>query len=132
MKYLKTALSKVASAVVLRAEGLSLNATARVLQTQAKTIRECEKRFSGQKSALKLYALVHQFICLTLEADEIYTRVGKNRPPKQSQGWTFLVMDRASRFILEMECNSQDQTQFLGIMTDLVEQIENSQDITIF
>jgi hypothetical protein len=46
-----------------------------------------------------LFALTHQFLQQIIEGDELYTRVKKNVAPDESQGWTIVLMDRATRFI---------------------------------
>jgi len=45
-----------------------------------------------------LYALCHQFISLTFEGDELYTVVGKRGEASHSEGWTAIIMGRASRW----------------------------------
>lgn len=45
-----------------------------------------------------LYSLCHQFIQLIIEGDELYTKIGKNVPPSESEGWTIVLMDRAAFF----------------------------------
>jgi len=37
-----------------------------------------------------------------IEGDELYTRVNKKVAPDASQGWTVVLMDRATRFIWDM------------------------------
>ena len=46
-----------------------------------------------------IYALLHTFLTQLIEGDEVYTKVGKNGPAEASEGWTIILMDRASRFI---------------------------------
>jgi len=69
MQDIKSPISKVASALKLRGEGLGLRATARVLQSNKRTITEWERRFAEQKATLMLYGFCHQFISLTFEGD---------------------------------------------------------------
>jgi hypothetical protein len=42
---------------------------------------------------------VNEFVKLVIEGDELYTKVGKNKEASASEGWTIVLMDRASRFI---------------------------------
>jgi hypothetical protein len=35
---------------------------------------------------------------VTIEADELYTRVGENLPPRESEGWTVTRIERTSRY----------------------------------
>lgn len=120
MENLKTPISKVASVIVLRSEGLGIRATARSLKVKPREVTKWEARFAGQKAALKLYAQVHKFLQLTFEADEVYTRVGKNLPPAESEGWTMVVMERASRYLAELECGIKDQELFEQVLTDVL------------
>src|SRR4030095_9845549 len=56
------------------------------------------------KKTLLLFALTHQFLQQIIEGDELYTRVKKHVAPDASQGWTVVLMDRATRFIWDMHC----------------------------
>ena len=69
-----------------------------------------EENFAQLKPTLKLYLLCHRFISLCFEADEVYIRVHHNRPEHESPGWTIILLERASRFILEAACG-QKETQ---------------------
>jgi hypothetical protein len=62
------------------------------------------KQLTGLKETLLVYALCHQFVQQLVEGDELYTKVGENKPAMASEGWTIVLMDRASRFIWELEC----------------------------
>lgn len=53
---------------------------------------------------LMLYAICHEFISLTFEGDELYTVVGERCKPSDSEGWTAVVMERVSRFIIDERC----------------------------
>lgn len=130
MENLKTPLSKIASAIALRSEGLGLRATGRLLGVSKREVTHWEKRFASQKAALKVYARVHEFLQLTFEADEVYTRVGQNLPPEDSEGWTMVVMERASRYLAELECGPKAQTLFEQVLADLLQL--SGQDIRFF
>ncbi|WP_320041198.1 hypothetical protein [uncultured Desulfobacter sp.] len=101
MNNIKTPISKVVSALRFRGEGLMLQATGRVLRPNKSTILIWKNRFADQKTTLFLYGFCHQFISLTFEGDELYTIFGKRTAPLESEGWTAVVMDRASRFIVK-------------------------------
>jgi hypothetical protein len=47
-----------------------------------------------------LFALTHQFLQQMIEGDELYTRVNKKVAPEVSQGWTVVLMDRATRLVV--------------------------------
>jgi transposase-like protein len=130
MKHLKTAISKVASALKVRSEGLGLRATARVLDVHKETITEWEQKFAGQKDTLMLYAFCHEFVSLTFEGDEIYTIVGKRTDPSSSEGWTAVIMDRASRFIVDQKCGEKDADLFLSVMKSVAKFVDHTKDLT--
>nr|WP_320193811.1 hypothetical protein [uncultured Desulfobacter sp.] len=89
---IKTPISKVASALRLRGEGLGLRATGRVLRLNKSSIALWGNRFADQKSTLLLYGFCHEFISLTFEGDGLYTIVGKRTMPLESEGWTAVIM----------------------------------------
>ena len=79
------------------------------------------------RETLILYALVHEFIQLMIEGDELYTKVNRNEEPSDSEGWTIALMERASRFIWTLECGRKEQRLFLeaiGTFADLFDQTE--------
>jgi hypothetical protein len=47
-----------------------------------------------------------------IEGDEAYTKVQKNVPPEQSPGWTILLLDRARRFIWEIDGGKKERKLF--------------------
>lgn len=130
MKDLKSPLSKVGSVIRVRSEGLGLRATARCFDIHKNTVSEWEKRFAEQKAALMLYTVCHDFIKLSFEGDELYTVVGKRGEPSDSQGWTAVVMERASRFIVEQRCGEKDAAMFRCVMNAVAAYIEQSEDVT--
>ena len=87
-------------------EGLSINATARVFGTSKKSIKRWLERLGSLKETLLLYALCHKFLQQIVEGDELYTKVNSNKPPMESEGWTIVLMERASRFIWELACGA--------------------------
>jgi hypothetical protein len=130
MKGLKSPLSKVAGVIRVRSEGLGQRATGRCFGIHKNTVAEWENKFAGQKSPLMLYTICHQFIKLTFEGDELYTVVGKRGDPSDSQGWTAVVMERASRFIVEQRCGEKDEEMFRSVMNTVAGYIEQSEDVT--
>ena len=91
---LKSSISKVASVLKLRGEGLGVRATGRVMGIHKNTVVDWERRFVSCKDALMLYAFCHEFIKLTFEADELYTIVDKKTKAHASKGWTAIILDR--------------------------------------
>lgn len=130
MEQINSPLSKVAGVLRIRSEGLGLRATARVFGMHKNTVSAWERRFAEQKAPLMLYALCHQFISLTFEGDEIYTVVRKRREASDSEGWTAVVMERASRFIIKQRCGQKDAQLFESVMKTVVAYIKQSDDVT--
>ncbi|HPE62308.1 MAG TPA: hypothetical protein PLB10_18415 [Thiolinea sp.] len=89
-----------------------------------------EKRFVEQKVPLMLYAVCHEFIRLTFEGDELYTVVGKRGEPCDSEGWTVVILERASRFIVEQRCGKKDEAMFRQVMGTIADYIRQSDDLT--
>ena len=119
MQEIKTPISKIGSALRIRSEGMGLNATARVLDCHKGTILEWENRFAEQKKTLMLYAACHEFISLIFEGDELYTVINKRKKPSDSEGWTAVIMERASRFIVDQQCGPKDAELFDSVMTSV-------------
>ena len=78
-----------------------------------------------------MFALTHQFLQQLIEGDELYTRVHKNMPPEESQGWTIVLMDRATRFLWEMQCGRKDRKLFKHAVRLLCEVIKQTGDVTL-
>ena len=112
MAGLKTPVSVIWQVVKARTEGMGLNAAARTFEKAKNTILAWERKFRDLHQVLFLYAVVHEFLALVIEGDEAYTKVQKNVPPDQSSGWTILLVDRASRFIWELDCGKKDRRLF--------------------
>ena len=109
---IKKPISLIIKVIKSRTEGLGLNAACRTFEIAKNTIIDWEMRFLGIKQTLTLYALVQSYLKLTIEGDEVYTRVGKNVPPDDSIGWTVVLMDLASRFLWELQCGKKDRKLF--------------------
>ena len=107
MEGLKTSVSVIWQVLKARTEGMGLNAAARTFEKAKHTILAWERKFVDLHRVLFLYAVVHEFLESVIEGDEAYTKVHKNVPPDQSRGWTILLMDRASRFIWELDCGKK-------------------------
>ncbi len=129
---LKKPLSLIWLVIHDRTEGQGFNATARVFGISRTTLRDWERRFSNLYDVLFLYSLVHQFLSLEIEGDEAYTKVKKNVPAHQSEGWTLLLIDRASRFIWSLDCGEKDRDLFLKAMTTLKQVISQTDDLSLF
>ena len=129
---LKTPVSVIWQVVKARTEGMGLNAAARTFEKAKNTILAWERKFIDLHQVLFLYALVHEFLELVIEGDEAYTKVQKNVPPDQSSGWTILLLDRASRFIWEIECGKQDRKLFHKAIKSWDKMARQTHDLRIF
>lgn len=129
---LNTPLSEIAKVLKARMEGMGLNAAVRVFGFAKHTILNWEKRLAALQETLFLYALVHQFLQLVLEGDELYTKVNRNTEPSESEGWTVVLMERASRFIWTLKCGRKDRRLFLEAVGTLLELFDQSDALTLF
>lgn len=111
---------------------MSLNATARTHNVSKKSVIDWERRLGGLKPTLMLYSLLHQFIHQEIEGDELYTKVDKNKPPLDSQGWTIVLMERGSRFLWELHCGRKDQQLFNQALECLAQVIEQTGSLSLF
>jgi len=112
-------------------DGLSINAACRTFHTGKNSIRRWTNRLASLKETLLLYALCHEFLVQFIEGDELYTKVHHNTPPLESEGWTIVLMDRASRFIWEMQCGEKEQSLFESTMQTLAQVIEQTGDLSL-
>src|SRR4029453_13046953 len=75
------------------------------------------------KKTLLLFALTHQFLRQLIEGDELYTKVHKKVAPDESQGWTVVLIDRATRFLWDMHCGRKDRKMFkkaMGLLCQVI------------
>jgi hypothetical protein len=80
MAKLRTAPEVIALAMKVRSEGLGIRATGRVLGKASGSIINWEKRLSEKVSSWSPPAPDGSEV--TVEGDEVYTRVGENLPPR--------------------------------------------------
>jgi transposase-like protein len=132
MEGLKTPVSVIWQVIKARTEGMGLNAAARTFNKAKNTILAWESKFTELHQVLFLYAVVHEFLVSVIEGDEAYTKVRKNVPPDQSPGWTILLMDRASRFIWELDCGKKDRKLFQKAIKSLDRIARHTHDLSIF
>ena len=79
MAGLRTSPEVVAIAIKMRGEGMGVRASGRVLEKSHATILRWEKRVAAQAPGWSPNAPADSEV--TLESDEVYTRVGENLPP---------------------------------------------------
>jgi hypothetical protein len=131
MHKIRTPMSKIAMVLNARTEGMSFNATCRVHSISSHTLQSWEERFGSLKEVLMAYTLSHTFLEMIIEGDELYTKIGKNKPAHDSKGWTVMLMDRASRFILELSCGEKQESLFMEAMQVLVDVIKSTDDLSL-
>jgi len=128
---LRTPISRIAQIIQSLNEGQSINAVIRVFHVGRKSIENWLERFGKLKEVLLLYSLCHDFLSQLIEGDELYTKVEKNRPPDQSEGWTIVLMERSSRFLWELQCGEKDESLFKSAIQTLAQVIEKTQDLSL-
>jgi len=80
MSRLRTSSATVGAALSVRTEGLGIRATGRSFGKAHSTIMRWEQRVAHQSAKWSPPAPVGADV--TLEGDEVYTRVGENLPPR--------------------------------------------------
>jgi transposase-like protein len=126
-----TGLSKVAQVLRARSEGLGFNACARTFEIARDTLRSWEQKFAELKRVLYLYALCHDFLSQVIEGDEVYTRIHHNTEASDSEGWTIVLMERASRFVWHMECGRKDKRLFKRAIKTLADVAKRTKQTTL-
>jgi transposase-like protein len=128
---LRKPISLIVTVVKARTEGMAFNAACRTFDIAKNTLIHWERRLVNLKKTLFLFALAHEFLKLVIEGDELYTKIKENTPPEDSQGWTIVLMERASRFIWVMDCGKKDKKLFKKAIKTLSELIEKTGDTTL-
>lgn len=131
LERLKKPISIIINVLNARSAGIGFNAVCRVFGISKNTLLEWESRFADLKTPLMIYALMHTFLTQLIEGDELYTKVGKNVPSDSSEGWTIMLMERASRFIWALECGKKDRELFLSAIQRLREIIHRTGEVTL-
>jgi len=128
---LRTPLSRIQQILTTIHEGLGINAACRTFKVSKNSISNWEARLSGLKPVLLVYSLCQQFLQQVLEGDELYTKVHHNRPPSESEGWTVVIMERASRFLWALHCGQRDEELFLTAIGDICQVLAQTEDLTL-
>lgn len=124
-------ISLVAQVLNVRSEGLGFNAACRSYEIAKNTLLSWERKLSELAETLLLYSLVHSFLEQTIEGDELYTKVGRNMPVEDCEGWTLVLMERGSRFIWSLKCEKKDRTLFILSIQLLGLVIYRTEDLTL-
>ncbi len=93
---LRSTASEVISALHARTECVGLRAAGRLVKKSHPTIASWETKVKRLGEQLDCKAPADYNVLL--ESDELYTKVGKNRSPSQSTGWTACAIERHSRY----------------------------------
>jgi transposase-like protein len=131
MAGLKTPMSVIWTVIKARTDGMGLNAATRTFEFAKNTILSWESKFSDLHRVLFLYTLVHEFLELVIAGDEAYTKVHHHVPPHESPGWTILLIDRASRFIWELDCGTKDRKLFKKAIAILDQLVSRTHDLSL-
>jgi hypothetical protein len=131
MEGLKTPMSMIWLVIKARTDGMGLNAATRTFEFAKNTILSWERKFSDLHQVLFLYTLIHEFIEVIIEGDEAYSKVHHTVPPHESSGWTILLMDRASRFIWELDCGTKDRKLFKKAIATLEQIVNRTNDLSL-
>ena len=128
---LRKPLSFIAQVLEAINDGQGINAACRTFFTPKKRIKRWIERLGSLKETLWLYALCHQFLQLIREGSELDTKIGTNKPPLESEGWTIVLMDRASRFIWELSCGEKETALFENARATVFQVIEQTDDLSL-
>jgi len=131
MEGIKKPIGLVASVLKARGEGLGFNATCRTFDIAKNTLLDWERRFADLKETLMMYALMHTFLSQVIEGDELYTKVGKNVPVEDCEGWTIVLMERASRLIWALGCGKKARQLFFWAIQILRDVIAHTAEVTL-
>jgi len=128
---LRKPISLIINVLKARSNGLGFNAACDTFDIAKNTLLDWERKFSDLKDVFLVYALMHTFLSMIIEGDEAYTKIGKNLPVEDCEGWMMVLMDRASRFILDLRCGKKDRTLFFRALQILRLFIEQAGDVTL-
>lgn len=128
---LRTPLSRISTILDALNDGMGINAACRVFKVSKNTIYSWLERLGDLKETLLLDALCPRFLEQLIEGDEVYTRVHENKPPEESEGWTVVLMDRASRFLWELRCGEKTQNLFEKAISTLGQVIAQTEDLSL-
>jgi transposase-like protein len=128
---LRTPLSRIQQILDALNDGMGVNAVCRTFKVSKNTLADWNVRLSGLKEPLLLYALCRRFLHQLIEGDELYTKINQNVPPPDAEGWTSVLMERASRFLWELQCGPKHRTLFEKAMKTLAQIIAQTDDLTL-
>ena len=92
MENIKKPISLIVKVFQARSEGVGFNAACRIFEIARNTLLAWEQKFANLKEILMLYVVVHIFLKGIIEGDELYTKINKNVPVEECEGWTILLI----------------------------------------
>ena len=110
---------------------MGINAAVRTFKVAKNTLYEWMEGVADLKEVLLLYSLCHQFLHQIVEGDELYTKIKENKAADQAEGWTIVLMERASRFIWELKCGPRERSLFQAAIETLTQVMAQTQDLTL-
>ena len=128
---LRTPLSRIQLILDAVTDGMGINAVCRTFHVSKNTLTAWTQRLAHLKEPLMLYALSHRFLQQLIEGDELYTKVNATVPAPESEGWTLVLLDRASRFLWELHCGEKDADLFEQTMHRLAQVIQQTGDLSL-
>ena len=128
---LRTRLSRIQLILDALNDGMGVNAVCRTFHVSKNTLADWSTRLADLKDTVRLDALSHRFLQHVVEGDEVYTKVHAKVPAPESEGWTMVLMDRASRFLWELQWGEKDRALFEQTMHRLVQVIQQTGDLSL-
>jgi len=110
---------------------MGFNAACRTFDISKHTLLDWEQRFAGLKGPWLIYSVLPAFFTQRIEGDEVYTKIGKSVPPEDSEGWTIVLRDRATRFIWALTCGKKDRDLLLSAIPTVSDVIRRTVDVTL-
>ncbi len=126
LENLRTPLSLIQLVLDALNNGLGINAACATFHVSKNSIYLWQVRLAGLKEVLVVYALCHEFLEQFIEGDELDTKIEKNKPPLASEGWTIVLMERASRFLWELSCGEKERSLFEHAIQTLAQVVEKT------
>ena len=119
----------VMSALHARSEGCGVRSTGRLVGKAHSAVIGWERRLAS--SANELEEAVPSDFEVTIESDELYTRVHHNRPASESEGWTACGIERGSRFCTRHAVGEKNDELFTRHTKSVLDLVGNA-DANLF
>jgi transposase-like protein len=127
---LQTPVDIFSLAMKMRGEGLGIRATARVVRVAPNSVINWEECVSSFLTKWSPPAPERGDI--TIEGDEVYTRVVENLPPEKCEGWTIHFIERETRYWIEAQAGLKNANLFENSVKSAWKWAESSEYIRWF